>query len=96
MMRRTVILIAAMGLTVVLLAGCESLRQSIRSASGQPQSKSGKAGLQETSATEPDPNKVLAVDADSKNPQPFFQNNRRSGAWSSEAREIESHLGVGP
>jgi hypothetical protein len=36
------------------------------------------------------------VDSTEKNPQPFFQNNRRSGGWSSEARDIESHLGVGP
>jgi len=38
--------------------------------------------------------KIPAVDADARNPQPFFKNNRRPGTWSSEAREIESHLGV--
>ncbi len=97
MVRRTLVLMAAMVLSVVIVAGCESLRQSIRSASADSQArKAAKASLEETSATETDPSKVLAVDADAKNPQPFFKNNRRSGTWSSEAREIESHLGVGP
>ena len=45
---------------------------------------------------ETEPTKIQAVDADAKNPKPFPQNNRSSGGWSSEAREIESHLGVGP
>jgi hypothetical protein len=45
---------------------------------------------------ESDPSKIQAVDSDAKNPRSFFSNNRRSGGWSSEAREVESHLGVGP
>jgi hypothetical protein len=96
MVRRSLVLMAV-GLCVVIVAGCESLRQSIRSASAESQArKAARASLEETAATETDPTKVLAVDADAKNPQPFFKSNRRSGTWSSEAREIESHLGVGP
>jgi hypothetical protein len=38
--------------------------------------------------------KVIGGNADDTNASSFFQNNRRSGAWSSEAREIESHLGA--
>jgi hypothetical protein len=97
-MRRFLVLLAMMGLTVVTVAGCEGLRQSIRSASDGHAQKSVKptSGVAEPSAVEADPTKLQAVDADTKNPQPFFKNNRLSGGWSSQAREIESHLGVGP
>jgi hypothetical protein len=99
MVRRSLVLMAVMGMTVLLVAGCQNLRQAIRSASNEPPQtlKSGKpGGVEETSAVETDPTKILSVDSDAKNQQPFFKNNRRSGTWSSEAREIESHLGVGP
>ncbi len=88
MIRRSLALVAMLGLTAVTIAGCESLRQAIRSGSDDHAEK--------TSAVESDPSKLQAVDSDAKNPQPFFKNNRPSGGWSSEAREIESHLGVGP
>jgi hypothetical protein len=45
-------------------------------------------------AVESDTNKLMSVDSDSSNPKPFFKSDRRSGAWSSEAREIERDLGV--
>lgn len=38
--------------------------------------------------------KVIGSSPDDQDASTFFQNNRRSGAWSSEAREIESHLGA--
>ena len=41
-----------------------------------------------------DTTKIPSVDSDSKDSQPFFKNNRLQGGWSSEAREIESHLGA--
>ena len=98
MNRRFLALMAMIGLTAVSIAGCESLRQAIRSGSDDQGKKSVKptSGSAETSAVESDPSKIQAVDSDTKNPQPFFKNNRPSGGWSSEAREIESHLGVGP
>ena len=77
--------------SVVTIAGCESLRQALRSTKDDNAVKPTSA-----SAGDSDPSKIMAVDADAKNPKPFFQNNRRSGGWSSEAREIESHMGVGP
>lgn len=40
------------------------------------------------------PQKVIGSSPDDPTPTSFFQNNRRSGGWSSEAREIESHLGA--
>jgi hypothetical protein len=99
MVRRSLVLMAVMGITVMLIAGCQGLRQAIRQASNEPPQtpKTGKViGADEPSELASDPTKVLDVNADSKNLQPFFKNNRRSGTWSSEAREIESHLGVGP
>jgi len=98
MIRRSLALLVMLGLTVVTIAGCESLRQAIRSGSDDHAQKSVKptSGAAESSAVESDSSKLQAVDSDSKSPQPFFKNNRPSGGWSSEAREIESHLGVGP
>ncbi len=98
MIRRLLALLVMLGLTAVMIAGCESLRQATRSGSDDHAQKSVKptSGAAQTSAVESDPSKLQAVDSDSKSPQPFFKNNRPSGGWSSEAREIESHLGVGP
>jgi hypothetical protein len=95
MVRQVRVLIVLLASSVLAIAGCESLRQSIRSASDDKANKSVKptSGMM---AVETDPTKIEAVDSDAKSPKPFFQNNRRYGAWSSEAHEIESHLGVGP
>ena len=38
--------------------------------------------------------KVIGSSPDDQDASSFFKNNRTSGAWSSEAREIESHLGA--
>lgn len=97
MARRFLISLAMMAITVMAAAGCDSLRQAIRSGKdsqgGNLKSTSYAVGAP---AVESDPSKIQAVDSTDKNPQPFFQGSRRSGGWSSEAREIESHLGVGP
>jgi len=45
-------------------------------------------------AVESDTSKITSVDSDKDNPKPFFNNDRKSGGWSSEAREIEKSLGV--
>jgi hypothetical protein len=45
-------------------------------------------------ADDSNPRKVIGSSPDDKDASSFFQNNRRSGGWSSEAREIESHLGA--
>jgi hypothetical protein len=96
--RRFLALLAIMSLAAVSIGGCEGLRQAIRSASDDHTRKSAEttSGAAGSSALETEPSKIQAVDSDTKNPQPFFKNNRPSGGWSSEAREIESHLGVGP
>jgi|SRR5262245_31430291 hypothetical protein len=96
MVRRLLLLVAMAASWTLTFAGCETLRQSTRSAKNDrgkfwSSDRSEGAGAE---TLETDPTKIQAVDADAKNPRPFFQNNRRSGGWSSEAREIESHLGV--
>src|SRR5262245_7798259 len=45
-------------------------------------------------AIESDASKIMSVDSDPKDPKPFFKGDRKSGGWSSEAREIEKNLGV--
>jgi hypothetical protein len=96
MVRRCLVLVAIAALTVLATGGCEGLRQAIRSGGDGQANLKSKAYTPGTSAIESDPTKLQAVDSTDKNPQPFFQNNRSSGGWSSQAREIESHLGVGP
>jgi hypothetical protein len=99
MVRRLLVLVvmAIMASSVLTIAGCESLREAIRTSSDDKASKSlkPKTGSEEVPAVDSDVTKVQAVDADAKHPRSFFQNNRRAGGWSSEAREIEGHLGVG-
>lgn len=84
MIRRTVSLTIVMGTVVVTMMGCEEFRRATRKHDDR------------VASIESDTTKIQAVDADPKNPKPFFSNNRLAGGWSSEAREIESHLGVGP
>lgn len=90
-----VVLLGSASLTI---AGCESLREAMRTSNDDKIAKAVKptSGTEEISDEATDATKILAPDATAKNPRAFFQNNRRSGGWSSEAREIESHLGVGP
>ena len=46
-------------------------------------------------AVESEADKIEAVSSDGKKKsEPFFKSNRTSGGWSSEARSIESDLGV--
>jgi hypothetical protein len=63
------------------LAGCETLRQSTRE-----------------KTDESTPEERVAENVDEVKPSEesakFFKANRLSGGWSSEARDIESHLGV--
>jgi hypothetical protein len=97
MVRRCLVSLSMMACAVMAAAGCEGLRQAIRSGrDGQDNNLKSTAYSTGAAAAEADPTKIQAVDSSSKNPQPFFQNNRLSGGWSSQAREIESHLGVGP
>jgi hypothetical protein len=80
-------LLVATGLAVPL-TGCETLRSGRRSNDSDDATTWKKDPATDTS-------KIPSVDSDSNNPRPFFKNDRRSGGWSSEAREIERDLGVG-
>ena len=81
-LRRTLLLtLAAFGL---MPAGCEPHSSWLR-----PKQDDTMSAVDDSK-----PGKVIGGSPDDKDASNFFQNNRRSGAWSSEAREIESHLGA--
>lgn len=71
---------------VLVLAGCEP-RHSW--------SRKGDDMMSRYADDDSSPSKVIGGSADDASPRTFFKNNRSSGGWSSEAREIESHLGAG-
>jgi hypothetical protein len=93
MFRRSLLLLILMGLSISTLAGCDRLKQALRLSDDS--SKAAKATPGEE-ADPTNPTKIQAVDADAKNPRPFFSKNYSSTGLSKESREIESHLGVGP
>lgn len=89
MRRRAIGWVGVVGAAVVLAVagGCQSPRPSVDK--GDPAIPHG------VEAVEFDHTGVHAVDGDDKgSPRPFFKNNRKAGALSSEAREIERSLGV--
>jgi len=73
------------------LLGCEHHRSFFRP---QENADVGKHASKEIDAVESDPSQIDAVDADRKGTKSFFQNNRRTGGLSSQAREIEGHFGI--
>ena len=84
MMRRIFSLPLVMGTLLMTSAGCEEFHHAMR------RGGDGKTNVDSETS------KMQAVDADPNKPKPFFANNRLAGGWSTEAREIESHLGVSP
>jgi len=96
MVRRIPVLVVMMALTLGVVSGCEELRHALRSSDNDQASMTASTGNKSNDTVETEPTKIQAVDADAKHPKAFFQNNRPSGGWSSEAREIEKDLGVGP
>jgi hypothetical protein len=79
----------SLGLLCFALAGCETHRWWLR-----PKDDDDMMARAAGSKDDSDSGKIIGGSADDKDARSFFQNNRRSGAWSSEAREIESHLGA--
>jgi hypothetical protein len=75
----------AVGLSLTLgLSGCETFSQSLRhSASEKDKPRSESEGEKDD---------VTSVKSEA--PKGFFPNSRLSGAWSSEARDVERSLGV--
>lgn len=72
-------------------AGCEPLHSWLRN-----KDDDDAKALASGNPTEDDlkSRKVIGGSSDDANPQSFFKSDRRSGGWSSEAQEIESHLGA--
>ena len=71
----------------LLPAGCESLRSWRHKDDDDMMAKA--ADSKDSSNS-----KIIGSSPDDQDSSTFFQNNRRSGGLSSEAREIESHLGA--
>jgi hypothetical protein len=99
-MRRRMIGLSGL-LTASIVAtgvGCENLRHSTRVRSDDKVEPTGTSITGEPltpTAVDGDVSKLHAVDSDPKAaPSPFFKNNRKPGALSSEARDIERSLGV--
>jgi hypothetical protein len=87
-MRRLLCAGLASGAFILGSIGCASHRGLLRS-------KDGDAGAApKPGAADSDTTKVIGGDSDSKNPQSLFKADRRTGGWSSTAREIERDLGV--
>jgi hypothetical protein len=82
------------GVLVTMLTGCEPLHSLVRGKDSTDR-KDVKDDSSTPGSVDSDGSKILDNDSDGKNSQPFFKNNRPSGGWSSEAREIERSLGVG-
>ena len=90
MMRRLPWLGLVLGAMGLVAMGCEPHRAWLR----PKDDEANRVRSSEAEAVRSDASKVLGVDSDQNNREPFFKNNRRSGAWSSEAREVERNLGV--
>jgi hypothetical protein len=96
MMRRFICLGVAISSLVFGPVGCDTHRCFLRSKDDADEvaKKRDQDDATKVGAVESDPSKIMSVDSDSKDPKPFFNSGRRSGGWSSEAREIEKNLGV--
>lgn len=77
-----------LGALCLVPVGCEPHKSWLR-----PDGDDKVAGAASTD-DDTKPSKAIGGSADDQDASTFFQSNRRSGGWSSEAREIESHLGA--
>jgi hypothetical protein len=94
MTRRSVCRMLCLGAVVAGMSGCETLRSRLRPGDLDRARVADADDVTKPKAVDSDTSKIMSVDSDSNNPKPFFKTDRRSGAWSSEAREIEKDLGV--
>jgi hypothetical protein len=76
------------------MTGCETLRSRLRQDDDDKKQAADAGDVSKPKAVESDTGKIMSVDSDASDPKPFFKSDRKSGGWSSEAREIESHLGA--
>jgi hypothetical protein len=94
MTRRSMCRVFCLAAVMAGLTGCETLRSRVRPGNDDRAALWDANDLTKPKAVDSDPSKVMSVDSTSNDPKPFFKGDRRSGGWSSEAREIESHLGA--
>jgi hypothetical protein len=94
MTRRLICRVVFVSAVVAGITGCETLRSRLRPLEDDRAKVSDAADVTKPKAVDSDTSKIMSVDSDADNPKPFFKSDRRSGAWSSEAREIEKDLGV--
>lgn len=80
-----------LGALCLVPAGCEPHGSWLRPKDDEDWMAKAAADSPEDDAK---PRKVIGGNGEDVEARSFFKNNRRSGAWSSEAREIESHLGA--
>jgi hypothetical protein len=95
MTRRSMCRVLCLSAVMAGMTGCETLRSRLRPDDDDKRKRAYDADdVTKPKAVDSDTSKIMGVDSDSNNPKPFFKSDRRSGAWSSEAREIEKNLGV--
>jgi hypothetical protein len=94
MKRRSMSRVLCLAAVVVGMAGCETLRSRVRPDDDNRGQLWGSDDVMKPKGVDSDPSKIMSVDSDSQNPKPFFSGDRRSGGWSSEARQIERDLNV--
>jgi hypothetical protein len=95
MTRRSMCRVLCVSAVMAGMTGCETLRSRLRPDDDDKKKRAFDSDdSTKPKSVESDTSKILSPDSDSSNPKPFFKSDRRSGAWSSEAREIEKDLGV--
>ncbi len=94
MTRRSICKGLVLGTLITGSTGCETLHSWLRHNDEDAAKKSDSDDPTKPKAVESDTSKIIGVDSTKDDPKPFFKGDRRSGGWSSEAREIEKDLGV--
>jgi hypothetical protein len=95
MTRRSMCRALCLGVVMAGVTGCEMLRSRLRQDDDDKKHASKDVDdATKPKAVESDTTKITSVDSDPSDPKPFFKSDRKSGGWSSEAREIEAHLGA--
>jgi hypothetical protein len=94
MTRRSMCRVLCLGAVMAGVTGCETLRSRLRPDDDDRARAATADDVTKPKAVVSDTSKIMSVDSDADNPKPFFKSDRKSGGWSSEARDIEKDLGV--
>lgn len=88
MFRRFLWLMVLAGVLGLVPAGCDTHKFFLRHKDEDDSTKLSSIEEQDK------PDKVIGGNSSDADGRAFFKKNRRAGGWSSEAQEIESHLGA--